>query len=165
MTAPWWSFTDTDVRPHHPLIAPDRWAELLAANGFGDVQSFVCEPARQALILAKATGGPDRPDATREHWLIFSDEQRLGTELSELLSLDGAACTLVSPGIEFSRIDERTFQIDPDRSDDYHRLIKDLGAGRVSHCVHLWAADETTLRAPAVHCRTRRCGSANRLCT
>jgi acyl transferase domain-containing protein len=147
MTAPWWSFTDTDVRPHHPLIAPDRWTELLAANGFGDVQSLECEPARQAFILAKATGGSERPEANQEHWLIFGDEPGLGERLADLLSLDGTACTLVSPGIEFSRLDERTFQIDSCRSDDYHQLIKNLGPNGISHCVYLWAADELTLRA------------------
>ena len=148
MTAPWWSFSDTDVRPHHPLIAPGRWDELLRADGFGDVQSFVCEPAHQALILANATGDLERPEGKVEHWLLFSDEQGPGKELSDLLSSDGTACTLVSPGIEFSRLDEKTFKINPGRSDDYHQLIKTLGAAGISHCVYLWAADETALGAP-----------------
>nr|AEH26539.1 polyketide synthase [uncultured Acidobacteria bacterium C5] len=158
MTAPWWSFSDTDVRPHHPLMAPRRWADLLTATGFGDVQSVVCEPAGQALILANATVSEDRSEASREHWLVFGGEQGLGQELSALLSSNGAACTLVSPGIEFSRIGERTFQIDPDRSDDYHRLIRDLDASRITHCVSLWAADETMWRAPgaALPDRSRR---------
>lgn len=148
MTAPWWSFTDTDVRGHHPLIAPGQWAELLRADGFGDVQSFVCEPAHQALILANATGDLDRPEGNVEHWLLFGDEQGLGKELSDLLSSNGIACTLVSPGIEFSRLDEKTFKIDPGRSDDYHQLVKTLGTAGISHCVYLWAADESALGAP-----------------
>lgn len=148
MTAPWWSFTDTDVRAHHALIAPDRWIELLAGSGFGDVQSFVCEPASQAMILAKAKGGSERPQANREHWLIFGDEQGIGKRLSDLLAVDGTASTLVSTGLEFSRVDEMTFKIDPRRSDDYHQLIKNLGSTPISHCVHLWTANESTLPAP-----------------
>jgi acyl transferase domain-containing protein len=148
MTAPWWSFTDTDVRPHHPLIAPERWAELLRANGFGDVQSFVCEPAHQALILADATGELDRPEGKVEHWLLFGGERGLGKELSDLLSSDGTACTRVSAGTEFSRLDERTFKIDPGRSDDYRQLVKTLSTAGISHCVYLWAADECASGAP-----------------
>jgi len=148
LTAPWWSFSDTDVRPHHPLIAPERWAELLSAEGFGDVQSFVCKPAHQALVLANATGDLNRPDGEVEHWLIFGDERGLGKELSDLLLSAGIAWTLVSPGSEFSRLDEKTFMIDPGRSDDYHQLIKTLGTAGISHCVYLWAADESALGAP-----------------
>jgi acyl transferase domain-containing protein len=147
MTAPWWSFTDTDVRPRHPLIAPGQWDELLRADGFGDVQSFVCEPAHQALILANATEDLERPAGNVEHWLLFSDEQGLGKELSDLLSSHGIAWTLVSPGSEFSRLDEKTFKINPDRSDDYHQLIKTLRAAGISHCVYLWAADESAFGA------------------
>jgi acyl transferase domain-containing protein/SAM-dependent methyltransferase len=148
MTAPWWSFTDRDVRPHHPLIAPGRWAELLSADGFGDVQSFVCEPAHQALILAGATGELDRPEGNAQHWLLFGDARGLGKELSDLLWSDGIACTLVSPGVEFSCLDEKTFELNPARSEDYHQLVKTLSAAGISHCVYLWAADESALGAP-----------------
>ena len=144
MTAPWWSFSDTDVRPHHPLIAPDVWAELLMADGFGDVRSFVCEPAHQALMLARATGDLNRAAGKVEHWLLFSDKQGLGKELSDLLASDGTACTLVTPGSDFTRLDEKTFKINPGRSDDYHQLIRTLANAGISHCVYLWAAEEST---------------------
>ncbi|HEY9405351.1 MAG TPA: SDR family NAD(P)-dependent oxidoreductase [Pyrinomonadaceae bacterium] len=147
MTAPWWSFSDTDVRTHHPLIAPDRWAKLLLADGFGDVQSFVCEPAHQALMLASATGDLNRTEGKGEHWLLFGDEQGLGKELSDLLASDGTACTLVTPGSDFSRLDEKTFKINPGRSDDYHQLVETLVNAEISHCVYLWAADESALGA------------------
>ncbi len=147
MTAPWWTFTDTDVRPHHPLIAPERWAELLRAGGFGDVQSFVCAPAHQALILAGATSDADQSEGKVEHWLLFGEEQGVGKELSDLLTSDGTAWTLVSPGAEFSRLDERTFKINPVRSEDYLQLVKTLGTAGISHCVYLWAADESALGA------------------
>lgn len=148
MTAPWWSFSDTDVRPRHPLIAPGRWAELLRAGSFDDVQSFVCEPAHQALILANAAGDLNRPEEKVEHWLLFGDEQGLGKELSDLLSSDGTACTLVTPGAEFARPDERTFRINPGQADHYQQLVKTLAPAGISHCVYLWAADESALGAP-----------------
>jgi acyl transferase domain-containing protein/acyl carrier protein/SAM-dependent methyltransferase len=153
MTAPWWSFSDTDVRPHHPLIAPERWAEVLKGSGFGDVQSFVCEPAHQALVLANATLESEQTarkveQRKAEHWLIFGDEQGLGKELSDLLTSDRAAWTLVSPGAEFARLDGKTFKLNPARGDDYQQLVKTLATAGITHCAYLWAADETAPGAP-----------------
>jgi pyochelin synthetase len=34
LTEGWWRFTDTDRRPDHPLLTPDRWTAALSAAGF-----------------------------------------------------------------------------------------------------------------------------------
>lgn len=96
MTAPWWSFRDTSVRPHHPLISPERWTSLLEETGFEDSQVFVCEAAKQALILARVADIPGKPVVSAENWLVFADEHGVGSELSKLLSADGSDCTLPS---------------------------------------------------------------------
>ncbi|MDP3718284.1 MAG: SDR family NAD(P)-dependent oxidoreductase [Acidobacteriota bacterium] len=143
MTAPWWSFSDIEVRPNHPVIAPSRWSAVLAASGFADPQTFECAPAHQALIIASAADTPAAPPARLEHWLIFDDQQGLGVEVAQLLSLSGATWTLVIPGSGFSRVDDQTVTIDPTGRADYDRLLIGPDAGSISHCVYLWPANVT----------------------
>jgi acyl transferase domain-containing protein/acyl carrier protein len=64
LTAGWWRFTDTDLRPHYPLISRTAWLDLLQALGYRDVASLPGgnwvkrRSAQQALIVARApTGG------------------------------------------------------------------------------------------------------------
>jgi SAM-dependent methyltransferase len=47
LTDGWWRFADADLRPDYPLISADRWARLLADEGFGQV---ACLPAPDAAM-------------------------------------------------------------------------------------------------------------------
>ncbi|MDN3356790.1 type I polyketide synthase [Actinomadura sp. DC4] len=55
--AGWWYFSD-DLREHSPLLAPERWAGLLAAEGYADVRAHprdraVAREADHALLTAR----------------------------------------------------------------------------------------------------------------
>ena len=63
LTPGWWRFTDTALRPEHPLLRPDQWEALLAASGFSTPRAVGRDDARpllrQSLIVAAA--GTERP--------------------------------------------------------------------------------------------------------
>ncbi|MCC6134405.1 MAG: SDR family NAD(P)-dependent oxidoreductase [Candidatus Contendobacter sp.] len=55
LTEGWWRFTDTDLRPHHPLLPAETWRSLLTEQGFAaTVAVGIDQEARQSLILARA---------------------------------------------------------------------------------------------------------------
>jgi acyl transferase domain-containing protein/acyl carrier protein/SAM-dependent methyltransferase len=77
--AGWWKFSDTDLRPAHPLLASQTWCELLRARGCAEVLP-ISDGGSQSLILArgpdsagqmayrgKQTGGAQRADVRPSH--------------------------------------------------------------------------------------------------
>jgi acyl transferase domain-containing protein len=63
LTAGWWRFSDTDLRPRYPLISSTAWLALLQALGYSDA-ALVPDgnwgkrrSAQQALIVARAPSG------------------------------------------------------------------------------------------------------------
>lgn len=73
MTDGWWRFVDTDLRPHHPLVADADWPAVLARAGFVDATSLAPRDAQgvsltgQALLVARSPAAAPvapRPEAT-----------------------------------------------------------------------------------------------------
>lgn len=55
----WWRFTDTDLRPGHPLLSPQTWQNVLAECAFDEaaaVETAGGSLLRQALIVGRANG-------------------------------------------------------------------------------------------------------------
>ncbi|AND15926.1 non-ribosomal peptide synthetase [Rathayibacter tritici] len=108
----WWGHLDPEVRlPGSPVVAPDRWREVLSAEGFrtlGPVEG--AEPALgQDLVIAEASGGhrrvsgpPAAPEASTTGTIVAADVQgdsqvRTATDdlvrrtVAEVLRLDESA--------------------------------------------------------------------------
>ncbi|HEY4974776.1 MAG TPA: methyltransferase, partial [Steroidobacteraceae bacterium] len=140
MTSGWWRFRDKQLRPSHPLLSAQQWRELLDAYGFQQAGSAECAPIHQSVILARADAKPDA-DHAAEHWLIFADATGIAPRLSELIRAAGSTCALVYPSSRYARTDEDVLTIDPTRADHYQRLLEDICATELRHCVHLWGLD------------------------
>ncbi|MDY7012706.1 MAG: beta-ketoacyl synthase N-terminal-like domain-containing protein, partial [Cyanobacteriota bacterium] len=60
-TEGWWRFTDTNLRPHHPLISGARWQQILEETGFEQTVTVAPQLDRylspQTLIIAEKTNG------------------------------------------------------------------------------------------------------------
>ena len=71
LTDGWWRFSDTDIRPDHPLIGPDRWTALMEAAGFESPAAIIPEPefrttlANQAIFMAVNRPGSSLPDTAQ----------------------------------------------------------------------------------------------------
>ena len=53
-TGGWWKFTDFDVRPNHPLLATQKWEELLQKIGFETTATMQPHLNNQPLIAQPA---------------------------------------------------------------------------------------------------------------
>jgi acyl transferase domain-containing protein/acyl carrier protein len=141
LTEGWWRFTDTELRPAHPLLSPARWRAVLGECGFSEAVALPEEaPAHdpQALVLARASSETEQSPAavtpTKAEpgaWLILTDAGGAGARLAERLRARGDECVLVG-------------DIDPARPEDFAQRLKEaLGTGgkRWRGIVHLWALD------------------------
>ncbi len=70
------------------------------------------------------------------HWLIFGDEQGIGSQLATQLREAGAECLLVTLGSEWQMLSEDHLQIHPDQIQDYQQLLQSQPAWQ--GVVHLW---------------------------
>jgi amino acid adenylation domain-containing protein len=174
----WWRFADTDIRPHHPLLAREVWVQLLAEMSFQDV-AVAADPPRdggtmQSVFIARraapaslpADAAAPRHAASRRRWLILADARGVADAVAARIHARGDTCVLARAGDEFARRAPDRFDIAPHEAAHVARLLAELvvdGRG-VDGIVHLWsldAADAATASTAAVMDAQRRsCGSA-----
>ncbi|MEO1528686.1 MAG: type I polyketide synthase [Planctomycetota bacterium] len=78
-------------------------------------------------------------DPGKRHWLVFADQSGTAQRLAPRFSVDDTV-TLVQHGQSFKRLPDQSFIIDPERRDDFERLMADVGDG-VTDIVYLWGLD------------------------
>ncbi|MFC8274223.1 SDR family NAD(P)-dependent oxidoreductase [Streptomyces sp. NPDC057271] len=104
-----------------------------------DIADWFTVPVWEPLAPHPRQPGTD-PDGRTADWLLFLDDQGVGTALAERLTAAGHRVTGVRPGAAWRRDAEGTYEIAPGSEDDHQRLIADLEEhGRFpAHIVHLW---------------------------
>ncbi len=133
LTEGWWRFTDTHLRPTHPLLNADRWTEVLHKSGFSQLEVVGASYSRgtdleEAIFVARP-GDVRQHVLPRQRWLILADSLGLGTRVAERLRARQHDCLLVPAGREQEN------GIDPDDANSYARLF----TGSVFDGVlHLW---------------------------
>ncbi len=145
LTESWWRFTDTAIRPDHPLLSAEQWQKQLLASGFKAVTHVPEEEPKQhghTLILAQA-GAASRG----EQWLLFTDASGAAESLADSLRTQGEQPILVWPGSEYKQLNENTLHINPLLAADYQRLLQAVPAP--SGVVHLWSLDAPLIESSA----------------
>jgi len=89
LTEGWWRFTDTDLRPDHPLLDRQGWLDLLPTCGFA--QAAALPGGELILAEAPAAKGTDAGD-----WLLLTDRSGVGEALADRLETQGAHCRLLA---------------------------------------------------------------------
>ncbi len=84
--------------------------------------------------------GPETPARPAQTWLVFADAAGLATALIRQFDWAGHEVVLVGVGAQRRQIDDRIYEIDPRRAEDYVALIDELRRqGRhPDQIVHLW---------------------------
>ncbi|MEO0349110.1 MAG: SDR family NAD(P)-dependent oxidoreductase [Cyanobacteria bacterium P01_A01_bin.15] len=79
LTPGWWAFTDSDLRPNHPLLSVSQWQQVLENTGFDTAINLKPENSTelsQSVIVAQANTG------AAKQWLITGE-----TETTDALSI------------------------------------------------------------------------------
>jgi len=125
LTAGWWRFSDTAVRPAYPLITRQQWQALRVESGFEEpaIIPAADTASTHALILARVA-------ATRpvSNWLILADKQGVGAAVAEQLRAIGDYCLLVSAGDSYERLGAEHWQLDPTRPAHFRQLLAEVVA-------------------------------------
>jgi acyl transferase domain-containing protein/SAM-dependent methyltransferase len=109
-TEGWWKFTDTELRPSHPLLGAEAWTGVLQEGGFAEAEVVGSGPEEggleQALIIANSAPLPEgladvtgqaSPALLPGRLLVFADDAGIGEHLAEVVRARGGECVLVNP--------------------------------------------------------------------
>nr|AQW44893.1 polyketide synthase [Corallococcus coralloides] len=117
-------------------VSSERVLEALGAESGEGAQDWLYDVAWETRPISKATPGA-------ADWLVFVDRSGCGTALVEEIARRGDACVTVTAGSAYQRLDERRFVVDPTRSEDFARFLREapVSATRSQRAVYLWGLD------------------------
>lgn len=93
LTPGWWAFTDTDLRPHYPLINGKQWQQLLQANLF---EADLIGANRQGLSQQAVTVAEKQRPQQQGTWIICGEGSGMSAALSAALESEGDTCHRVN---------------------------------------------------------------------
>ncbi|WP_395748728.1 thioester reductase domain-containing protein [Prosthecobacter sp.] len=147
----WWSFQDSALRAHHPLLPASDWVQLLSAAGFHEIEAVTDagnhSQTAQVVLLAH---GPeltqplvtDEPQAEPGLWLMFADRNGQAQSLAKSLRERGDTCLLVTESDNFKNVSADEVQLCASAAEDYTRLISGLPVETpLRGIVHMWSLD------------------------
>ncbi len=156
LTEGWWKFTDTELRPDYALLSKPVWMKFLAEEQFSGALAIPAPEekascgralAQHAMILARGPRVSSRESTNTANgpWLIFADANGLGEKLRGLLHAQGQSSVLASASESYAVLDEEHFTLNPERAEDFQRLLQEvLGERNCAGAIYLWALDERT---------------------
>ncbi|MFB6258519.1 MAG: acyltransferase domain-containing protein, partial [Flavobacteriales bacterium] len=138
MTEGWWMFQDTDIRPHHATMAPEKWKEVLEQNGFHDVNWFSDFPENEASCQSVLLARSEELDLSelqegkeQEHekagWLVFTDEGGVAEKLVQDLEERNKHCIRIRKGDAFEKRSETDIISTPQAQEGADHPIELIG--------------------------------------
>ena len=147
----WKRFYDGERRrrvplPSYPFERQRYWVEFNNSRAVApqpvnaraqDIADWFYLPTWKPARLHAAT----TPAQEKECWLIFADEGGFAASISKRLDQQGADVFTVRMGEEFERVDDRSFIVNPERSEHYDDVLAALSARGLSPqtIVHGWS--------------------------
>ena len=105
-----------------------------------DMADWFYQPIWHQKPLPRLATESDEP----KRWLLFADEQDVASRLqTELIGTDHPVIS-VRQGAAFAQLSDSEFEIRPNESDDYARLLEQLDKSELlpTDVVHLWSVTE-----------------------
>ncbi|MEB3282831.1 MAG: SDR family NAD(P)-dependent oxidoreductase [Lyngbya sp.] len=149
LTEGWWKFNDKDIRQNYPLITASQWQKLLIESGFEQAKNLTenyNKPLEQAVIVAQVD---QLNQSESKQWLIFADRQGMAQQLTQLLTDQGESCTLVFAGQEYQQLNQQSYQVNPNKIDDFNQLFATITAKNIifQKVVYLWSLETSAPEA------------------
>ncbi len=117
--------------------ANDRHTTEIVSHERLDMTDWCLLPSwrRSPLSVSRA-----REERQATWSLLFAGEHDLGTQIARYLEAQQQAVLTILAGKQFARIDDRTYTINPQSSDDYDALLQDINARHIipTRILHFW---------------------------
>ncbi len=158
LTAGWWRFTDTQLRPCHALLTTDQWVNFLETSGFTQVQAIPssASAASQALFFAlgpkiqqHCKGAVSAQNGT---WVVLAEQGGLGTRLAYRLRQQFHRCLLVYPSNRYGQLAPDEYQVDPSVATHFEQALRDglIGKPDCRGIVYAWEERRDGPDGPAI---------------
>jgi NADPH:quinone reductase-like Zn-dependent oxidoreductase/SAM-dependent methyltransferase/acyl carrier protein len=152
LTSGWWRFSDRDLRPVHPLLGRSQWEAVLRETGFKETSSLPglmgSHGEGQIAIFARKewqTPAPPEPEMgvpPEKSFLIFADQEGIGSALGERLRAAGIRCRIIFRGTAFAAKDNDTFTLRAEAPEDWHKLFAACAdEDAPERIIYLWNLD------------------------
>jgi len=146
LTAGWWAFQDTPLRPEHPLLSSPQWCSLLDECGF-EVECLAARDqdldALEAAVFV-ARSRPSTAEPAAEHLLVLSKGDRYSQALLASARARRLRCTELRPAARALRIEPDQYGVDPVSRESWLELLDMIEADvstPVGGIVHLWSLE------------------------
>jgi NADPH:quinone reductase-like Zn-dependent oxidoreductase/acyl carrier protein len=111
-------------------------AQRIHSAGSNDVSSLLFNISWQK----SETLAPVLSSATGQHLLVFANRNEIASALKDLVTGQGAKCTLVYPSDQFREIEQgNIYEVHPRENEHLDRLFHSLISTPPSAVVHLWS--------------------------
>jgi acyl transferase domain-containing protein len=110
-----------------------------------DIADWFYLPSWKRAQQLAATFNPQHEVEQKKTWLVFAGKCNLASLIVRQLSQQGRTVVTVTAGEEYSKIDDRTYIINPRESGDYDALFKELAALSLTpqNVIHLWSVESS----------------------
>ena len=128
------------------------------------LDNWIYEVAWQPITRTTTAAVPQQP-SRRGAWIVLADDSGVGAKLAELFERQKEECVLVFPAEALERLADGQWRINPERPEDFERLVKEVSANGECHgVIYLWGlgsvVSEKTTLAQLHHDEMTICGSA-----
>jgi acyl transferase domain-containing protein/thioesterase domain-containing protein/acyl carrier protein len=125
------------VEPAKPITQVDF--QKISLNKNPDPTEWLYAPAW--IRGPKRESKPRSQEKPRSRWLLFMDQNGLGSQLLNSLQKEGYETATVIIGEKFAQTNSHDFIINPNNQEDYFNLIRELKArNTIPHSIiHLWS--------------------------
>ena len=153
MTEGWWLFEDSDIRPDHATMGPERWKKVLESEVFSDVAVYSDveknDVSCQSVILARNEkldltnrALEESPKLGEANWLLFADETGVAGQIQSSLAALDKQSTMIKRGKGFRELTETAYEINPGSQEDVNRIIDLITKkGAFQGIIFLWGLD------------------------
>ncbi len=144
--------------PTYPFARERFWVEPRGRQAGSDVERTVASRRSRpeewcyAPVWKTSVSSGDANTIAPATWLAFVSDRGTGARVAAELARHSTCVVQVIPGERFERIHADRFIINPERRDDYDRLLADLRADRraIDRVAHLWDLSAPGARAAGV---------------
>jgi acyl transferase domain-containing protein/ubiquinone/menaquinone biosynthesis C-methylase UbiE/acyl carrier protein len=140
LTAGWWRFEDTILRPDYALMPPAKWQKLFDEKGFHSHVTIAPDENQQAIYIVQKIKQKE-VNIPKETWFIFANSEKMGEQLAKGFQRNQWQCMMIFPGQQFEAIDDKTMTIRPDCYDDFETIFKLSEFSQAAGILFAWGID------------------------
>ncbi|MCH9697806.1 MAG: SDR family NAD(P)-dependent oxidoreductase [Gammaproteobacteria bacterium] len=140
LTEGWWLCND-NLRDDYPLLNQQQWTKALVEQ---DLATTIRAIEHKDTLFPQAVIVASQSVEQHGGWLIFDEQSGVAEQLIDTLDIQGVKSYRVTTGDTFQQLNVKTFQINPDHSEDFKRLLNTIEQHQpITTVINCWPLRES----------------------